>query len=165
MATNINTGGALRFENDGVMSIYNTAGTTEYEIKGIHAGSVKWANKPRVRSYEMDRGDYTGVVVPGDQQQNEIEVDVYVRKLGLTGATDLLTLLQPAVASNALPTFKCNFKHPDSKGATAGTLVSFLKCCLHADGIQFEAAGRGDEFDHLKFKLVDVGGTVTPTTY
>lgn len=165
MATSINTGGALRWENDGVMSIWNTAGSTEYEIKGIHAGSVKWQSKPRQRIVEMDRGDFTGIVAPGDQQPNEIEVDVYVRKLGLTGATDLLAILQPAVASNAQPTFKCTFKHPDSKGATAGTLVTFGKCFLSNDGVQFEAAGRGDEFDHLRFKLIDLDGVPECTTY
>lgn len=162
---NVNTGPALRFENDGVMSIWNVAGSTEYEIKGIHAGSVRWQSKPRQRIVEMDRGDFTGSVIPGDQQQNEIEVDVYVRKLGLTAAADLMIVLQPAVASNLQPTYKVTFKHPDSKGATTGTLVTFDKCFLHSDGVQFEAAGRGEELDHLRFKLVDIDGAAGLTTY
>lgn len=164
MAT-VNTGNALRFENDGVMSIWNVAGSTEYEIKGIHAGSVRWQSKPRQRIVEMDRGDFTGVVIPGDQQINEIEVDVYVRKTGLTSSTDLLDVLQPAVASNKLPTFKVTFKHPDAKGATTGTLVTFDKCFLADEGFQFEAAGRGDELDHLRLKLFDIDGVPGFSTY
>lgn len=162
---NINTGNAIRFENSGELLIYNTAGSQDYSIKGIHAGSVQWTAKPRERAPEMDRADYTGIVIPGDQQINEISVDIFFRIAGVTGSPDFWSLLDPAVASGAIPTFKVVCKQPATYGGTTGVLVPFLKCYLASEGFDYQAAGRGTDFDHLRCKLIDIGGKPVPATY
>lgn len=161
---NINAGLPIRLNSGGTILIYNTAASQDYAVLHVVAGSARCTLRPKERIPISSFGSFTGKIIPGDQQLNELEFEALVTKLGATAATNLHTLLHPAETGGELPTFKVEIKIPDGNGGTTGTLIPFPKCFLSDDGEDFSFV-EGKAVDKVKMKFIDVSGPIAVATY
>jgi len=131
MPTDINTGTPLSFDQAGLIVIYNTAGTTDYSILRIEPGTCRF--KPGLYEHHavFDKGVPTGDVLLLDQKLSELSFSVRPSEAGISGATDLLTLLvPPAVTAGVRPTFDAEIHIPDTPYSATGQVATLQNCWL-----------------------------------
>jgi hypothetical protein len=155
----INTGTPLRWENAGLVKI----GSGPYTPLWIEAGSLKFKRGIRKPIQLMDRGAVKSTVLAGDEQVSTIEFAVKPTKLGMTGGTDLLTVLRPADSAGLKTTYSVVVDIPDGDGSSTGTRVTFTNCYL-AEDPEYQARA-GENPDVLNIKLVSANNAPTIATF
>lgn len=144
-----------RWEAGGVLKI--TDGVTEYVVKLVKAGSLRWKDGWYEVLRLVDRG-VTQTPYEGDERPSEIEFEVHFT--GRHAAADIakhLSQRDTATGLVKLYTVVCDL--PDFKGASVGQRLTWTGCYMVDGGVEVQT---GQDFDTLKVKLESK--LVQPTT-
>ena len=142
----VNTNGTVtRWLNGGTLTI--TGATDTYPILNIHEGAINWKPPMRERQYYKDRG-VQQQPLEGDDILGELSVEV--NSGALAGSTSLMNLLIAEDATDtqvALEYASFLFRLPNTRGSSAGQLVTFTNVSIDAP----PEWTKGERNDTLKF--------------
>lgn len=158
----LNAGAWQRFENGGEVYIGADSGGLTL-VDNVVPGSLRFRRVPRENIPNMQRGQYTGTVTPGDQRPQELEFQVW-RAAACEGASGLIETMLPAYSSGLVVTFYARIKIPNYDGASAGRQYTYAKCLLN-DGPEYQASGSGADVDKITVRIISIEGPVAAVTY